>query len=150
MKQGGMNMARQVSLLNQALKQYWKNTTNYPKYAYFMWRNKLANANRDFSEFTEQDIIEKYCKGSLKKYGNLKQWENTEEYAELMNLLLLEKSNKDFVEIYNAVSEKAKQGDDKAVKTFLALQNEIRKSVKNKKSNKAEQEEIEDDDLVLE
>ncbi len=143
-------MARQVSLLNQALKQYWKNTTNYPKYAYFMWRNKLANANRDFSEFTEQDIIEKYCKGSLKKYGNLKQWENTEEYAELMNLLLLEKSNKDFVEIYNAVSEKAKQGDDKAVKTFLALQNEIRKSVKNKKSNKAEQEEIEDDDLVLE
>jgi len=144
-------MARQVSLLNQALKQYWKNTTNYPKYAYFMWRNGLANSNRDFSEFTEQDIIEKYCKGSMKKYGNLKQWENTEEYAELMNLLLLERSNKDFVEIYNAVSEKAKQGDDKAVKTFLALQNEIRKSVKNKKSNKAEQEEIEDDDgLILE
>jgi len=144
-------MARQVSLLNQALKQYWKNTTNYPKYAYFMWKNKLANSNRDFSEFTEQDIIEKYCKGSLIKYGNLKQWENTEEYAELMNLLLLERSNKDFVEIYNAVSEKAKQGDDKAVKTFLTLQNEIRKSVKNKKSNKAEQEEVEeDDDLILE
>ena len=143
-------MARQVSLLNQALKQYWKNTTNYPKYAYFMWRNKLANSNRDFSELTEQDIIEKYCKGSLKKYGNLKQWENTEEYAELMNLLLLERSNKDFVDIYNAVSEKAKQGDDKAVKTFLTLQNEIRKSVKNKKSNKAEQEEVEEDDLVLE
>jgi len=143
-------MARQISLLNQALKQYWKNTTTYPKYAYFMWKNKLANANRDFSEFTEQDIIDKYCKGSLKKYGNLKQWENTEEYAELMNLLLLEKSNKDFVEIYNAVSEKAKQGDEKAVKTFLTLQNEIRKSVKNKKSNKAEQEEVEDDDLILE
>jgi len=144
-------MARQVSLLNQALKQYWKNTTNYPKYAYFMWRNGLSNSNRDFSELTEQDIIEKYCKGSMKKYGNLKQWENTEEYAELMNLLLLERSNKDFVEIYNAVSEKAKQGDDKAVKTFLALQNEIRKSVKNKKSNKAEQEEVEeDDDLILE
>jgi len=143
-------MARQVSLLNQALKQYWKNTTNYPKYAYFMWKNKLANSNRDFSEFTEQDIIDKYCKGSMKKYGNLKQWENTEEYAELMNLLLLERSNKDFVEIYNAISKKAKEGDERAVKTFLTLQNEIRKSVKNKKSNKAEQEEIEEDDLVLE
>jgi len=143
-------MARQISLLNQALKQYWKNTTNYPKYAYFMWRNKLANSNRDFAEFSEQDIIEKYCKGSLIKYGNLKQWENTEEYAELMNLLLLEKSNKDFVEIYNVVSEKAKQGDDKAVKTFLSLQNELKKAVKTKKSNKAEQEEIEEDDLVLE
>jgi len=143
-------MARQISLLNQALKQYWKNTTTYPKYAYFMWRNGLANANRDFSEFTEQDIIEKYCKGSMKKYGNLKQWENTEEYAELMNLLLLERSNKDFVEIYNAVSEKAKEGDDKAVKTFLTLQNEIKKSAKAKKSNKAEKEEIEEDDLVLE
>ncbi|NLJ13700.1 MAG: hypothetical protein GX372_00390 [Ignavibacteria bacterium] len=144
-------MARQVSLLNQALKQYWKNTTNYPKYAYFMWRNKLANSNRNFSDFTEQDIIDKYCKGSLIKYGNLKQWENTEECAELMNLLLLEKSNKDFVEIYNAVSEKAKQGDDKAIKTFLTLQNEIRKSVKTKKSKKAEQEEVEeDDDLILE
>ena len=145
-----MNMARQVSLLNQALKQYWKNTTNYPKYAYFMWKNKLANSNRDFSEFTEQGIIDKYCKGSMKKYGNLKQWENTEEYAELMNLLLLERSNKDFVEIYNAISKKAKEGDERAVKTFLTLQNEIRKSVKNKKSNKAEQEEIEEDDLVLE
>ena len=144
-------MARQVSLLNQALKQYWKNTTNYPKYAYFMWRNGLSNSNRDFSEFTEQDIIDKYCKGSMKKYGNLKQWENTEEYAELMNLLLLERSNKDFVDIYNAVSEKAKQGDDKAVKTFLTLQNEIRKSVKAKKSNTQEQqEEVEEDDLVLE
>ena len=68
-----------------------------------------------------------------------------------MNLLLLERSNKDFVEIYNAVSEKAKQGDDKAIKTFLTLQNEIRKSVKTKKSKKAEQEEVEeDDDLILE
>jgi len=143
-------MARQVSLLNQALKQYWKNTTNYPKYVYFMWRNGLSNSNRNFADFTEQDIIEKYCKGSMKKYGNLKQWENTEEYAELMNLLLLEKSNKDFVEIYNVVSEKAKQGDDKAVKTFLALQSELKKSVKNKKLNKQETEEQEDDDLVLE
>lgn len=146
-----MNMARQVSLLNQALKQYWKNTTNYPKYAYFMWRNGLSNSNRDFSELTEQDIIDKYCKGSLKKYGNLKQWENTEEYAELMNLLLLERSNKDFVEIYNVVSEEAKKGNDRAVKTFLTLQNEIRKSVKAKKSSKQEQqEEVEEDDLVLE
>ncbi len=144
-------MARQISLLNQALKQYWKNTTNYPKYAYFMWRNGLSNSNRDFSEFTEQDIIEKYCKGSLIKYGNLRQWESTEEYAKLMNLLLLERSNKDFIEIYNVVAEKAKQGDDKAVKTFLSLQNELKKSVKTKKSNKAEQEEIEeDDDLILE
>jgi len=144
-------MARQISLLNQALKQYWKNTTTYPKYAYFMWRNKLANSNRDFADFTEQDIIDKYCKGSLKKYGNLKQWENTEEYAELMNLLLLEKSNKDFVEIYNAVSEKAKQGDDKAIKTFLTLKQELEKNYKStKKSNKAEQEEVEEDDLVLE
>lgn len=145
-------MARQTSLLNQALKQYWKNTTTYPKYAYFMWRNGLSNSNRDFSELTEQDIIEKYCKGSMKKYGNLKQWENTEEYAELMNLLLLERSNKDFVEIYNVISEKAKQGDDKAVKTFLSLQNELKKSVKNKKSNKQEQQEEieEDDDLILE
>jgi len=145
-------MARQISLLNQALKQYWKNTTTYPKYAYFMWRNKLANANRDFSELTEQDIIDKYCKGSMIKYGNLKQWENTEEYAELMNLLLLEKSNKDFVDIYNVVSEKAKQGDDKAIKTFLLLKDELKKSVKTKtkKVNKEEEEEQEDDDLVLE
>ena len=117
-----------------------------------MWRNKLANANRDFSELTEQDIIDKYCKGSMIKYGNLKQWENTEEYAELMNLLLLEKSNKDFVDIYNVVSEKAKQGDDKAIKTFLLLKDELKKSVKTKtkKVNKEEEEEQEDDDLVLE
>ena len=116
-----------------------------------MWRNGLSNSNRNFADFTEQDIIEKYCKGSLKKYGNLKQWYNTLEYAKLMNQLQLERSNKDFVEIYNVVSEKAKQGDDKAIKTFLVLQNELKKSVKTKKLNKQEQqEEIEEDDLVLE
>ena len=72
-------MAMQVSLLNQALKRYWKNTSTYPKYAYFMWRNGLSNAYRDFSTITEQEILEKYCKGSLIKYGNLKQWEKTEK-----------------------------------------------------------------------
>ena len=66
--------------------------------------------------------------------------------------VVVRKSNKDFVEIYNAVSEKAKQGDDKAIKTFLVLQNELKKSVKTKKLNKQEQQEEieEDDDLILE
>ena len=140
-------MNRQVSLLNQALKRYSKTTTTYPKYAYFMWKNKLSNSNRDYGEMTEQEIIDKYCKGSTKKYANLQQWEKTEEYAELMNLLLLEKSNKDFIDIYDIVSDKARRGDDRAIKTFLLLQNELKKSIKTKKSNK--QEEVEDDDLTL-
>jgi len=64
-----------------------------------------------------------------------------------MKLLLLEKSNKGFVDIYNIVSEKARQGDDKAVKTFLVLQKELKRSVNAKKS--INQEHQEDDDLII-
>lgn len=138
-----------TTLLQQALRPYLKKQVHYPKYVYFMWKNGLSNSKKDYSKFTEEEIINKFCNGSIIKYNNLKLWEKTEEYAELMNLLLLEKSNKDFVEIYNAISEKAKQGDDKAIKTFLALKQELEKSYK-KKQNKQEIEEQENDDLLLE
>lgn len=144
-----MNISPQ---LREALKYYYTTPTQRWKFVYFMWKNGLSNRNTDFSTLTEQDIIEKYCKGSMKRYNFLKEWENSEEYTNLMNILLLDKSNKELQEIYNVVLEKAKQGDDKAIKTFLLLQEQLKKSVKikTKKSDRAKQEETEDDDLILE
>ncbi|SKA99934.1 hypothetical protein SAMN05443428_13916 [Caloramator quimbayensis] len=141
-----MNISPQ---LRQALKPYYSIPSNRYKFVYFMWRNGLSNRNTDFSTLTEEEIIEKYCKGSIRKYNFLKEWENSEEYTNLMNILLLDKSNKELLEIYDVVLEKAKQGDDKAIKTFLLLQEELKKSVKHKK-NKPEKEEQEDDGLILE
>ena len=57
--------------------------------------------------------------------------ENTEGIRRVDEFITFERSTRILLR-YTMVAEKAKQGDDKAVKTFLTLQNEIRKSVKNK------------------
>jgi hypothetical protein len=55
----------------------------------------------------------------------------------------------DFLEIYEAVTKKAKQGDSQAVKTFLLLQKEVK--AKMKKQLKIEDsKDDEDDGLILE
>lgn len=56
-------------------------------------------------------------------------WERTEEYKALSTLYLSMKAMKDYEAIYQIVSEKALQGDEKMVKTFLTLQKDINSQV---------------------
>ena len=115
---------------------------------YFMWKHKMKTWARDYSTFTEEQFKEKYCKNSEIKYKNLQDWEKTEEYQNLLNLKMYEGMTADIYKIYNIVKDKALQGDDKAIKTLLMLQKEVKGNLKNmdKKVKQEPEEEIEDDD----
>lgn len=123
----------------------------YKKYVYFMWRNGLKNRDTDYSQFTKEEFIERFLKGKELVYRNLQMWEQSDEYNSLKQMLLLEQMNKDLYQIYDAVKEKAITGDTQAIKTFIMLQKEISKNVKNIKDPKAEpeQDSNNDDGLVI-
>ena len=117
---------------------------------YFMWKHGMKTWARDYSTITEEQFKEKYCKGSKIKYKNLQDWEKTEEYQNLLNLKMAESMTEDIYNIYNIVKDKAIEGDDKAIKTLLMLQKEIKGNLKNMdkkvKDSEPEEEEIEEDD----
>ena len=114
---------------------------------YFMWKHGMKTWARDYSTITEEQFKEKYCKGSEIKYKNLQDWEKTEEYQNLLNLKMAEGMTADIFKIYNVVKDKALGGDDKAIKTLLMLQKEVKKNLKNIDKVKVEDEvEIEEDD----
>ena len=119
---------------------------------YFMWKHGMRTWAVDYSTLTEEQFIEKYCKGSKIKYKNLQDWEKTQEYQNLLNLKMSENMTEDIYNIYNIVKDKAIEGDDKAIKTLLMLQKEIKGNLKNmdKKVKQEPEEEIEDDGLEIE
>ena len=118
---------------------------------YFMWKHSMKTWARDYSTITEEQFKEKYCKNSEIKYKNLQDWEKTEEYQNLLNLKMAESMTEDIYNIYNIVKDKAIEGDDKAIKTLLMLQKEIKGNLKKNmdkkvKDSEPEEEEIEEDD----
>jgi hypothetical protein len=121
---------------------------------YFMWKHGMRTWAVDYSTLTEEQFKEKYCKNSEIKYKNLQDWEKTEEYQNLLNLKMSEGMTADIFKIYNVVKDKALQGDDKAIKTLLMLQKEVKKNLKNIDKVKVEDEEEanedEDDGLKIE
>ena len=120
----------------------------YKKY-YFFFKMKYKTIKFDFTKMSEKEFIEKYMDKSVVKFNYYyNTWEKTKEYKELINLFLYDKSQNDIIEIYNVVTDKAKTGDDKAVRTFLALKNDIKSNLKSEKK-KVIKEEPEDDGLKL-
>lgn len=112
---------------------------------YFLWKNKLSTKNTDYSKLTKEELSEKF---NVNEFAWFKQWESSEEYQNLLRLLMQQDSLKDLIEVYKAVKEKALTGDDKAVKTFLILQKEFKKQpVKIIEENNNEEEE--EDGLTL-
>jgi len=116
------------------------------KQVYFMWKHGLRNNRTDFRKFTEEELINRYMNGDRKAFERLEVWESTEQYAHLVWLMLKEQSHKDILQAYQAVAEKAKQGDDKAIKTLLMLQKEINKKLKEETETKEDEE----NDLIME
>lgn len=131
------------------LLQSLQRNTSHRKAAYFLWRNKIKGQKADHTKYTEQEFIDKFCKGKPEILQGLRAWERTEQYADFVNLMLYDRMGIDFLEIYEAVTKKAKQGDSQAVKTFLLLQKEVK--AKMKKQLKIEDsKDDEDDGLILE
>lgn len=115
---------------------------------YFLWKNKLKDRKHDYSKISKEDLCKEFDMPNLIYY---EEWESTEQYKNLLKLLMQENTLKDLIDIYNVVKEKALTGDDKAVKTFLILQKEFnKKSAKKIVENDGNNDDEPDDGLTLE
>lgn len=118
------------------------------KRLYFEWKfNIRFDQNRE--PLTEEKFLKLVGQKSLNSFIR---WERSQEYKDLVALYLQSRTANDLQEIYNVVSEKAKTGDEKAVKLFLALTKEIQEHAKNaiKDFNGIDtKDDEEDDDLIV-
>lgn len=129
--------------LNEALKQI-----KFEYALYFKW--KFPDLRFDQSEpvKTEKEFLKSVQRKSMNSF---KRWERTQEYKALVTLYLNTKVIKDYEEIYQIVSSQAKQGDEKSIKLFIALQKELQSQTKLAASYFSHvDDEVEDDDLDLE
>ncbi|WP_010651174.1 hypothetical protein [Oceanobacillus massiliensis] len=129
--------------LDEALKQI-----NPKKEQYFRWKFDLYYDKRNPKK-TEQQLMD-YTE--VKTMNSFISWEKTPEYKALLQLYLDYKATQDFEEIYNLVSERAKEkGEDKDVKLFLQLKKEIKENNKIVKQIFNNSDDVaEDDGLELE
>ncbi|WP_122645114.1 hypothetical protein [Enterococcus mediterraneensis] len=83
---------------------------------------------------TDQPItMDHFCNFiRTKNIDYYKNWEKTEEFQRLKALRYASIANNDFFEIYDSVSEKAKNGDEKSIKLFLTLSKELKSMTKQK------------------
>lgn len=100
---------------------------NWKKAEYFKFKFPDVRYDQSVPLKTEDDLLKLT---HLKTMNSFLAWERTDEYKSLLMLYMASRVSDDFMEIYNIVIEQAKQGDDKAIKTFLSLQKEIRDNAK--------------------
>jgi hypothetical protein len=111
---------------------------------YFRWKFNIPFGGRPMN----QNTIEEICKYlGVKNPQYFADWEKTDEYLILVNIYLNTKTANDLLDIYTAISEKAKQGNDKAIDTLLKLQKEIQANIRQAK--RKEKEVADDDGLEL-
>lgn len=114
---------------------------------YFSWKHDIR-FRRDIPKKSEEDFLKEVNRKTLD--GFIK-WEKSNEYKQLLMLLLDSKVPSDFEEIYSVVTEKAKEGDEKSIRLFLTLQKEIQSYAKiaAKQFKSVEDETEEHDELDL-
>ncbi|WP_145523485.1 hypothetical protein [Virgibacillus sp. SK37] len=129
-------------LLNDALKKvFWK------KAEYFKWKFDIRYDQR-IPKKTKEELM-RYV--DVKTMNSFYDWERTPEYKALLQLYMDFKATQDFEEIYNLISQRAKEkGEDKDVKLFLQLKKEIKENQRIvNEIFKEKDDEVEDDDLEL-
>ncbi|MFB4473325.1 hypothetical protein ACDI16_10290 [Oceanobacillus caeni] len=128
-------------LLNDALKKvFWK------KAEYFKWKFDIRYDQR-IPKKTEEELM-RYV--DVKTMNSFYDWERTPEYKALLQLYMDFKATQDFEEIYNLISQRAKEkGEDKDVKLFLQLKKEIKENQRIVNEIFKDNDEVEDDDLEL-
>lgn len=117
--------------MEKLLSELNKRTKQYHKIQYFCWRNGLDTRFCKYSTLTEEELRKKF-KPVDEHWDFLVKWEKSLEYSEWYALYLQYKAKQDFIQMYEAVREKALKGDEKAIKLFLQLQKELKKINKNK------------------
>lgn len=117
--------------------------TDYRFREYFKYLHPDLRFDQTKPLKTEEEFLRSVNRKSMAPFHR---WEKSAEYKNLLILYLDYKVNDDYEQIYNIVVEKAKQGDEKAIKLFLTLQKDIQNMAKSiKKSFFVEKENEEDD-----
>ncbi|MFD2638431.1 hypothetical protein [Piscibacillus salipiscarius] len=106
----------------QALKK-----VSWEKQHYFKYKFPDLRYQKDRPLKTEEQFLKYVNRKTIDSFLN---WELTEEYKNLVILYLHSQVADDLLETYKAVSDKAKNGDEKSVKLFLQLKKEINTSSK--------------------
>ncbi|TFJ93647.1 hypothetical protein [Lentibacillus salicampi] len=114
----------------------------FKKREYFKWKHDIRYDQR-LEKKSKEDFL-RYV--HMKTLNSFLKWEKTPEYRQLLMLLLEWRSTDDFEQIYDVVSNKAKEGDEKSIKLFLDLQKQIKQNAKAVKDLMGNDTEIEDDD----
>ncbi|UOR12186.1 hypothetical protein [Halobacillus amylolyticus] len=122
-------------------------SVQFEKREYFKWKHDIRY-QQERGQKSEERFLAYVQRRTLNSFY---QWEKTPEYKHLLMLLLEWRSTQDFEQIYEVVSKKAKDGDDKAVKLFLSLQKEINTNAKAVKAlfENVDDEKEEEDDLEV-
>ncbi|ETI68135.1 hypothetical protein [Neobacillus vireti] len=119
----------------------------YKKKLYFEWKHNIRFV-QTLPVKTEEEFLRMI--GAKTLNGFIK-WERSQEYKNLLLLLLESRVANDFDIIYKVVSEKAKDGDEKSIRLFLSMQKDIQVNAKlaAKTFNVVEDDSEDDDGLVL-
>ncbi|MBB2482971.1 hypothetical protein H5P36_22680 [Bacillus sp. APMAM] len=121
---------------------------SYKKQEYFKWKHDIR-FNQSIPRKSEEEFLKVV---DLKSLNTFHRWERTQEYKNLLLLLLESKVANDFDDIYKKVVEQAKTGDPQSVKLFLQLQKDIQSNAKlaaQTFTSVEDEDEQEDDDLDL-
>ncbi|MGG4038564.1 hypothetical protein [Heyndrickxia ginsengihumi] len=121
---------------------------SYKKQEYFKWKHDIR-FNQSIPKKSEEEFLKVV---DLKSLNTFHRWERTQEYKNLLLLLLESKVANDFDEIYRVVTDKAKEGDEKSIRLFLSMQKDIQSNAKlaaQTFTSVEDEEDTEDDDLDL-
>ncbi|GLH62393.1 hypothetical protein [Parageobacillus sp. G301] len=123
----------------------------HDKRYYFQYKHKLYYRQEKNAEInSDEEFLKRLGGSSPKTMDAFLAWEKTDEYRNLVMLMLQSKLANDLTETYMNVAAKARTGDEKAVKLLLQLSKEINTYANEaKKAFMKDDEEIEDDGLEL-
>ncbi|BAL19305.1 hypothetical protein bcere0013_34220 [Bacillus cereus BDRD-ST26] len=111
---------------------------------YFNYKFPDTRFNQTIQPKNEEEFLISVGRKTMNGFTN---WEKTPEYANLVALYLQSLMIDDIRLMYDAVREKAVDGDDKAIGTFLKLYKEINSIVKGFET--ISNEDGEDDDGLM-
>ncbi|SFM41271.1 hypothetical protein [Salibacterium qingdaonense] len=94
------------------------------KRMYFLWKHDLE-FDKTRQKKTEQQFLKSVEAKTMNPYIK---WENSNEYQALLSILMKMKVIHDIEKVYKTVSDKAKEGDSKAIDTLLKIKKEIDQS----------------------
>ena len=123
---------------------------DWRKRAYFMRKFQIRSPkNEHILNMSDEEFLQWADRKSMIVFQN---WEQTDEYFELYMLYMKLKMQRDLETVYDVVSEKAKQGDEKAVKLFIQLHKDmtqLQKAMNRTQTKQEKAQEDEDDELEI-